>query len=44
MLASQEGHEAVVRTLVSCGANVNQAEVRNDDDVLAKRVVRECGL
>ena len=44
MLASQNGHEAVVRALVSCGANVNQAEVRKDDEVWARRVVRECGL
>ena len=32
IMASREGHEAVVRTLLSSGANVNQASVRNDDD------------
>ena len=37
MLASQEDHEAVVRTLLSSGATVNQAEVRNNDDVCARR-------
>ena len=40
MLASQEGHEAVVRTLLSSGANVDQAKVRNDEDVRARRAVK----
>ena len=37
MMASQEDHEAVVRTLLSSGANVNQAKVRNDDDACVRR-------
>ena len=32
MLASFNGHDSVARTLLSWGANVNQAQVRNDGD------------
>ena len=32
MVASREGHDVVVRTLLSSGVDVNQAQVRNDDD------------
>ena len=40
MWASKSGQEAVVRTLLSSGANVNQAEVRNDDDMRSRRAVK----
>ena len=39
MLAINNGHDVVVRTLLSSGANVNQALVRSGDDVWARRVV-----
>ena len=40
MWASKSGQEAVVRTLLSSGATVNQAKVRNDDDVRARQAVK----